>query len=30
MATPKIRGLCIVQDGFTGRWKARGEVEGVG
>jgi hypothetical protein len=28
--TPEIRGLGIVQDGFTGRWKATGEVEGVG
>jgi hypothetical protein len=28
--TPEIRGLGIVQDGFTGRWKATGELEGVG
>jgi hypothetical protein len=30
MGTPEIRALGIVQDGFTMRWKARGEVEGVG
>jgi hypothetical protein len=28
--TPEIRGLGIVLDGFTGRWKATGEVDGVG
>ena len=30
MSTPKIQGLGIVQDGFTMRWKATGEVEDVG
>jgi hypothetical protein len=30
MSTPKIRGLGIVQDGFTGRWRAAGEIDGVG
>jgi hypothetical protein len=30
MSTPKIRGLGIVQDGFTMRWKATGEVKEVG
>jgi hypothetical protein len=30
MNTPEIRALGIVQDSFTQRWKARGEVEGVG
>jgi hypothetical protein len=30
MSTPKIRGLGIIQDGFSMRWKATGEVEGVG
>ena len=30
MSTPKIRGLGIIQDGFTKRWKATGEVEGLG
>jgi hypothetical protein len=30
MSTPKIRALGIVQDRFTMRWKATGEVEGVG
>jgi hypothetical protein len=30
MNPPNIRGLGIIQDGFTRRWKATGEVEGVG
>jgi hypothetical protein len=30
MSTPNIRGLGIIQDGFTKRWKATGEVEGLG
>jgi hypothetical protein len=30
MGTPEIRALGIVQDGFTMRWKATGEVEGLG
>ena len=30
MNTPEIRALGIVQDSYTMRWKARGEVEGVG
>jgi hypothetical protein len=30
MSTPKIRGLGITQDGFTMRWKASGDVEGIG
>jgi hypothetical protein len=30
VSTPKIRGLGIVQDGFTKRWRATGEVEGLG
>jgi hypothetical protein len=30
MTTPKIRGLGIVQDDFTMRWKATGYVEGLG
>jgi hypothetical protein len=30
MSTPKIHGLGITQDGFTMRWKASGDVEGVG
>jgi hypothetical protein len=30
MNTPEIRGVGIVQDGFTGHGKATGEVEGVG
>jgi hypothetical protein len=28
--SPTIQGLGMVQDGFTRRWKATGEVEGVG
>jgi hypothetical protein len=28
--TPKIRWLGIVQDGSPTRWKATGEVEGIG
>jgi hypothetical protein len=30
MSTPKIHALGIIQDGFTMRWRARGDVEGVG
>jgi len=30
METPNIRGLGIIQDRFTRRWKATGEVDGVG
>jgi hypothetical protein len=30
MSPPKIRALGITQDGFTMRWKARGDVEGIG
>jgi hypothetical protein len=30
MNTPEIRGLGTMLDGFTGRWKATGEVDGVG
>jgi hypothetical protein len=30
MSPPKIQGLGIVQDGSPTRWKATGEVEGVG
>jgi hypothetical protein len=30
MNTPEIRGLRTMLDGFTGRWKATGEVDGVG
>jgi hypothetical protein len=30
MNPPHIQGLGIIQDGFTRRWKATGEVEGVG
>jgi hypothetical protein len=30
MNKPEIRALGIVQDSYTMRWKARGEVEGVG
>ena len=30
MSPPKIRGLGSIQDRFTTRWKATGEVEGVG
>jgi hypothetical protein len=30
METPNIRGLGIIQDGFSRRWKATGAVEGVG
>jgi hypothetical protein len=30
MTPPKIQGLGITQDGFTGRWRARGYVEGLG
>jgi hypothetical protein len=30
MSAPKIRALGIVQDSFTMRWKATGEVEEVG
>jgi hypothetical protein len=30
MNTPKIHGLGIMQDGSPTRWKATGEVEGVG
>jgi hypothetical protein len=30
MSTPKIRALGIVQDRFTMRWKATGEVVEVG
>jgi hypothetical protein len=30
MNTPEIRALGIVQDSYTMRWKASGEVEGVG
>jgi hypothetical protein len=30
MNRPKIRALGITQDGFTKRWKATGNVEGVG
>jgi hypothetical protein len=29
MSTPNIRGLGIIQDGFTNRWKATGEVAGL-
>jgi hypothetical protein len=30
MSPPTIDALSIVQDGFTGRWRARGYVEGLG
>jgi hypothetical protein len=30
MNTPKIQGIGMVQDGSPTRWKATGEVEGVG
>ncbi|HEX9869980.1 MAG TPA: hypothetical protein VGC99_15565 [Candidatus Tectomicrobia bacterium] len=30
METPNIRGLGIIPDSFSLRWKATGEVEGVG
>jgi hypothetical protein len=30
MNTPKVRALGIVQDGSPTRWKAGGEVEGIG
>jgi hypothetical protein len=30
MSTPNIREFGVVQDSFTTRWKATGEVEGVG
>jgi hypothetical protein len=30
VSAPKIRGLGIIQDGFTMRWKASGDVEGIG
>jgi hypothetical protein len=30
MNTPKIRALGIVQDGSPTRWKATGDVEGIG
>jgi hypothetical protein len=30
MSSPEIRALGIVQDSYTMRWRARGEVEGVG
>ena len=30
MSTPNIRGLGVVQDGFTMRWKATSEVEDIG
>jgi hypothetical protein len=30
MSTPNIRALGIIQDGFSMRWKATGEVEGLG
>lgn len=30
MNPPKIRGLKIVQEGSPTRWKATGEVEGIG
>jgi hypothetical protein len=29
MRTPNIRGLGVVQDSFTMRWKATGEVEDI-
>ena len=29
MSTSNIRGLGIIQDGFTRRWKSTGEVENV-
>jgi len=29
-STPNIRGLGVVPDGFTMRWKATGEVEAIG
>jgi hypothetical protein len=30
MTPPEIQALGITQDGFTGRWQARGYVEGIG
>jgi hypothetical protein len=30
MIPPEIQALGVTQDGFTGRWKARGYVDGIG
>jgi hypothetical protein len=30
MNTPEIQALGIIQDHFSGRWKATGYVEGIG
>jgi hypothetical protein len=30
MSTPKMRALGIIEADFTTRWKATGDVEGVG
>jgi hypothetical protein len=30
MSTPKIQGLGVVQEGSPTRWKASGDVEGIG